>query len=345
MQCVSCHFENMPGTQSCVRCGTSLSLSTAVIGVAPPRAKPWQKSLRRWLPLRPLFYPLRNSWFAACRTVNTSLARDLRIQLPPPGGIVRMIVPGWAHVHLGQYERGRIFGTAWIASLVVGMVAFGSTIGAIALGFAFAVHAASVLDLVMQFNEAHGRSIAIAAAMTFVLLLAIYVPLGRLGSHIVSSRRLLETGSPFAAGDVVLFRPGAYQTTIAEPGEIVLYRNAPFRTTVDGYFGRTVLAQINGEWVDRVLAGPQSVVRWKDGELTVNGKPSPLRPLNPDRVPSRLEISVPPGACCVFPTTNPYLAQPQAADAFRSQCIVTRSQLSGKVLVRNYPFWRWWWVR
>src|SRR5215213_6505561 len=38
MQCSSCGFENMPGSEACARCASSLSLATAVMDVHPPRA-------------------------------------------------------------------------------------------------------------------------------------------------------------------------------------------------------------------------------------------------------------------------------------------------------------------
>src|SRR5437773_1641201 len=47
MQCPSCRFENMPGLDSCGRCGTSLSVSTATLDVNPPRASRTMKGMRQ----------------------------------------------------------------------------------------------------------------------------------------------------------------------------------------------------------------------------------------------------------------------------------------------------------
>src|SRR5919204_650375 len=47
MQCPSCRFQNMPGVEVCGRCGSSLRLATAVVDVHPPRARAWQKRVRR----------------------------------------------------------------------------------------------------------------------------------------------------------------------------------------------------------------------------------------------------------------------------------------------------------
>ena len=59
MQCPSCRFENMPGLESCGRCGTSLRLSTAVIDVSPPRASNTAKRVRKVVPRR-FFYQARD---------------------------------------------------------------------------------------------------------------------------------------------------------------------------------------------------------------------------------------------------------------------------------------------
>ncbi len=345
MQCPGCQFENMPSTPSCVRCGASLSLATTAISVIPPRASDWRKAFRRWLPLRPTYYPIRDAVVAIAQSMGISISRRLEIQFPPPLVMARMILPGWANAYLGHTERGRVYLCAWLLSLLVGIVAFGSTIGAIALGLTFAVHIASILDLLLQGNQAGARSLTILTVLAAAILLAIYLPVGRVASRFVSSRQLIQTTEPFTSGDVVLFRPRAYTTTLPQPGDVVLYRNTPFNAAAPRRSYRRAYNRIEGEWVDRVVAGPGSTVRWQDGTLLVNGEPSPFLPLNPQNLPSLLEIEVPYDACCILPTTNPYLAEARSAEEFRSSCIVPRSHLVGKVIVRNYPIWRWWWVR
>lgn len=345
MQCVNCHFENMPGTALCVRCGTSLNLATMAIDVYPPRAGKRRKAIRRWLPLGRTYYPLRNALAASRQTVAAAIAAGLNIHLPAKGDVARMIVPGWAHMHLGHRDRGRAFLFGWLATLVVGVLTFGTTIGAIALGLAFATHAASILDLLMQVNQTSARTLVLVTTLVFVALLAIYIPAGRAASQFISSRQLLQTTEPFVSGDVVLFSPRAYDTALPAPGDIVLYRNRSFRTAVQDYAFRDAINRIEGEWVDRVVAGPNSTVKWEKGKLFVNGKSSPFLPLNPANLPPSLEIIVPSNACCVLPTTNPYFRESNSAEVFQSNCIVPRSLLVGKVIVRNYPVWRWWWVR
>jgi hypothetical protein len=270
--------------------------------------------------------------------------RDLQIETPALGTALRMIVPGWAHWHVGLRGRARAFAGIWGACLLVGLLGFGSSIGAVALGAAFAVHAGSILDLLLQVEGAKVRSTVLVMMLTAALLAGAYVPLGRAALGIITARQLLETGEPLEPGDVVLFMPGAYNTRLPQPGEVVLYSNTPFRTTdprAPG--GRARQLSIRGEWVDRVVAGPGSTVKWIDGKLWVDGQESIYLPLNPNRISGPFEFTVPTDACCVFPTTNPY-ANAVGGTGYSTSAIVHQSQLVGRVVVRNYPFWRWWFL-
>jgi hypothetical protein len=158
----------------------------------------------------------------------------------------------------------------------------------------------------------------------------------------VNARTLLIAGSPLQAGDNLVFVPRTAGAPLPSPGAIVLFRNAPFR--IDGGMRgghRRVVQAIDGEWADRVIAGPGSIVRLESGKLTVDGNPSAYLPLNPDKLPATLDISVPPESVCILPTTNSFLE----VDAIGGQCIIPRSHLVGRVLVRNSPFWRFWWMQ
>src|SRR4051812_12976476 len=65
MQCSSCGFENMPGSDACGRCGSSLRLATMVMDVQPPRAGKITKKLRRVLPVSKAKYAMRDRCAAA----------------------------------------------------------------------------------------------------------------------------------------------------------------------------------------------------------------------------------------------------------------------------------------
>ncbi len=346
MQCVNCQFENMPGSPACVRCGTSLGLATAVISIDPPRATRLQKELRRWIPFWPMYYPVRNQLASALQRATAVVARDLAIHLPAFGTWFRMIVPGWAHLHEGHTRRGRGFLGVWLAALFVAAVSYGTSIGAVAVGILFATHASSILDLLLQGGHRTLRAAAIATALSVTLALVIYWPIASTLPRYLASRQLLQTSPPFVEGDVILYNPRAFVGASPQSGDVVLYRNSEFTVpTADGArLGRPMQTRVRGEWIDRVIAGPNSHVRWDGKNFWINGVQSSVLPLGPNALAANFEMEVPSGACCIFPTTNPYLAQ-LSESAWRAHCIVPNSQITGKVLMRNYPFWRLWWAQ
>src|ERR1700676_2660651 len=114
MQCFNCRFENMPGIIVCGRCGTSLQVGTAVIDVNPPRARPWKKRLRRFLPMNQAAIKVRDASSAATRHVKAA-TQDVGMPVPPARLLWRLLVPGLAHFHLGQRHRGWAFLGAYLA--------------------------------------------------------------------------------------------------------------------------------------------------------------------------------------------------------------------------------------
>src|SRR5262245_20174802 len=134
MQCSSCRFENMPGLDACGRCGSNLRLATAVLDVEPPRATPWQKRLRRWLPwssVNQLRYAVRDGKvYAASRLEETGL------WIPEPAILFRLLIPGWAHFFTGQRIRGGLFLGIYLVLLGLGILLWGTTAGGILLGLA-----------------------------------------------------------------------------------------------------------------------------------------------------------------------------------------------------------------
>jgi hypothetical protein len=335
MQCPSCDFQNMPGNTRCLRCGASLEMATASIGVEPPRASARSKRLRKWLPSSPrIAMRLQRAWEAV---PGRALEEWRRAELPA-NCMPRLIVPGWAQAYLGDRVPARRFFWAWLGLGLVGLVCYGSQLGELCLGGMVAVHSGSIIDACWRAAPAETqfrRGVA-AAAFCGVAMIA-YLIAGSNLDRLVDSRQWLEIGQPFAPGDVVLFRRGVFANEAPQPGDVVVYHS-------DGRVagrvrGRNGFLQINADWVDRVIAGPGSRIRWESGQLWVDDQPSDLRPLNPERMPERLEMTVPAGAFAIFPTTHPYFA-PAAETS-----IVPQGRILGRAIVRNYPPWRFWLLR
>jgi hypothetical protein len=95
-----------------------------------------------------------------------------------------------------------------------------------------------------------------------------------------------------------------------------------------------------GDRIDRILAGPNSRVRWEDGRLYVDDVESPLRPLNPAAAPGRLAVQVPPGHFLIIPTTLPRVNPQAPADLWTHMCLVPAREIRGTVYLRTHPLSR-----
>src|SRR5262249_46125626 len=146
---------------------------------------------------------------------------------------------------------------------------------------------------------------------------------------------------PLAAGDVVLFRPQERLRSLPQPGDVVVYRRAGYSIPQGDH---RVLMRPVGEGMDRLIAGPESLVRWRRGTLTCTGIPTELRPMIADRLPGDFELQVPSGYVCIFPSTDTLLST-GSPEQWIQQAIVPQDAILGRAVVRNYPFWRFWWIQ
>lgn len=199
MQCASCQFENMPGIEVCGRCGSLLGLRSLAIDVHPPRAGAWAKQWRqRWSPFRSLYFKARQAG-------RTRWLEDLEAAMLhglPMGILIRMIVPGWAHSHLGRRTRGLLFLLPWLGSLALSLLfiyvtlntvpiprygggvtlrTFGNmrgglSLGGMFLGLAFSVHFASCLSLARLQGTQTGEFFR-TIRMRLIAVLAVLYPL------------------------------------------------------------------------------------------------------------------------------------------------------------------------
>src|SRR5689334_14677796 len=102
MLCTNCQFHNMPGSEACARCGTSLQLAAAIaLNVHPPRASAPAKFLRRALPIRRILIGIRDE---------PSIVR-LRAAAVTGGllSLLRLSIPAWPQFHSGHRHRAHAF--------------------------------------------------------------------------------------------------------------------------------------------------------------------------------------------------------------------------------------------
>jgi signal peptidase I len=340
MQCFNCHFENMPGITVCGRCGTSLGVATAVIDVHPPRARSWSKRLRRLVPVRRAAIRLRDVTASASSRVQ---AAALEVGMPetPAPLIERMIVPGWAHFYLGQRVRGWIFMGLYAALVPLALVFWGTTPGSILLGLVFSVHASSVVDVLFQCPGQIGSRLLITGIVMAALGLGLYFPAGWVLNRLADTRTISRNVAPFEADDVVLVNRFAYLRSLPQPGDVVLVR-------IPADNGAGIRLQ-EGEFIDRILAGPGDRVKVQAGQIMINDSPSTHEPLNVNNVTSRLaalQLTVPPDSYFILPTTMGYVNERLAtSQLWHSLSLVPHDRIVGKVYMRHQPMPRLWLIR
>jgi hypothetical protein len=351
MQCSNCHFENMPGTPMCGRCGTSLNLGAAALDVHPPRAASWRKWLRRQLPVRRATSGIRNAVAATGTGVRDvvlaaggrQVADAVSAQRQALGVFWRLVVPGWSHYHIGLPLRGRWFLWGFLGLLIPGLLFLGTGWGSILIGLAFSVHSAAVLDIFNQSApaESAGQQILKSIGVSILLFVLLYMPIGRLIALLAEPQVIQISTPPLQEGDVLLISHLAYRRSGPTPGDVVLYQSVSYRYQTANPSGHGIINYIyEGPRIDRIIAGPGEQVQWNAGWLTINGRLSPLRPLNPRMLPERLEIKVPADCYLIFATTTPNFGPAADAGAWQALSCVRRENIRGRVYLRTHPLFR-----
>jgi signal peptidase I len=339
MQCPSCRFENMPGLQTCGRCGTALNLATAAIDVHPPRASKTAKRVRKFVP-RSAIYTARDTAAEVGRIVTGSF-EDAQVPLPEPPLLARLIVPGWAHIYVGMTLRGRIFLAVYLFLAAMGLLTWGTDMGSLWLGLAMSVHASSALDVLVRQGTMRFPRMVLTSVIVFLVLGAVvYYPAYQVGSHVAAPIRFEEPAGPFERRDVVLVNRWAFMPRNPRRGDVVLFRPLWGARTGAPYVGihaRFVIEE--NELIDRLVGLPGDRVVWNQGVLTVNGAPVLWAPLFPSKLPAELDITVPVGRYLVFPTTSRVPAPDWNIG------LIEPDNIEGGAFLRISPLARFWFIR
>jgi hypothetical protein len=340
MQCSSCGFENMPGSESCGRCSTSLRLATATMDVHPPRAGKFAKRLRRVLPVRQAYYGVRDA-VQGVHPPRPPLGSAILDDLPPWRLLWRLVVPGWSHFHNGQRVRGHLFLWGFVAFLLPGLMLLGTGWGSFFLGLAFSMHTSAAIDV---FNHSAprytmGQLLARSLLVTLAFAIGLYLPSAWLLGRVAAVRTIQLTAVPFEEGDVVWVNQSLHAHDWPRPGQVVLYA-IPVQRVPGGEAHRGAIYEYAGERVDRVLASSGDKVVWDEGRLIVNGVRSPLLPMNETIGVRRLALTVPHDCVFILPSTTPNLGGAAPAGVLEALSCVPREQIAGTVYFRSQPLSR-----
>jgi hypothetical protein len=173
MQCPSCEFQNLPGSDSCGRCATSLRLAaSAALDIHPPRASGKGGLFRR------INVALDKFARGLMESSSRFAAHRLDWRMPPPGIVPRMILPGWSQLHAGQRIRGWVYLTCFVACILLSIINLRTNIGGIMLGLAFYIHSTAALDMLMQLTPRSGilTRIGWSLVISVVLGAVLYLP-------------------------------------------------------------------------------------------------------------------------------------------------------------------------
>jgi hypothetical protein len=329
----------MPGVETCGRCGSTLRLETAVLDVHPPRATALRKGLRRLLPWRWAAAGVRNTARAAGRETRR-LADEQELNLPPAGVLARVVVPGLPYFYLGNAAVGWLVVGVYVPLLLLGVLFFGTFLGSVLLGLAVSVHAGSVIGLLLRYATSVPVRVLTGLLVLASLGLCVYGPAVWAVNQYARPLTIDEASEPLKPGDVLLLNPRAYRSAPPRPGDIVLFRAGQLYVPAGtgGVRYNTMIA--GGERIDRILAGPDSTVEWKDGRLLVNGVESDMRPLNPARLPAEFSVRVPEGRYLIFPSTTPRPNPNLSAELLLRTSLIPGQDIDGSIYIRTQPLSR-----
>ncbi|HET6247476.1 MAG TPA: hypothetical protein VFE47_07265 [Tepidisphaeraceae bacterium] len=346
MQCSNCQFFNMPGSDACGRCGTSLRLSDAAIAVLPPRASPLQKRVRRirsvWRNDRPAQNAFQRGPFAC--GVRNAVESGSHLAL-----FLAAVIPGLPHLARGQNIRAHLFFWSFLLAITTALAMMGTYHSGLVLGLAFSIHSAAIADVVhqryptLQFRLRMLQGALVSAA----LVILIYAPIGFVIGSIAAPNIVSTQILPFQQGDVILVN------RLARPavGQIVLYalpdEGDPARLP-QLREGQRLIVYV-GRAADRILAGPGSVVECRKGVLYVDGRISENLPLNPVKLPDAWQATLPADTFFILPSALPRRPEERhniedSTNWLHLACI-PRGGIVGRIVAQTHPLKQFHFVR
>lgn len=332
MRCQRCEFENIPGLEACMRCGSVLTAGSEPIDIHPPRMPSWKR------PIRGFFRQLRQFMPVAAWSGDDLHSRafpDWLRKVSRVGffGAMLSFIPGLAHVIQKRFHTVRWWIVAWLVILLAALSFYGSPIGLILLGLAIGIHVwiavhSALIDEYPQFNY---RAVGFAIFLFFYFIL--YMAIGRLifaglqGGY-------ASVDVPYAKiqhGDYLLGRPSQADPADITRGNFVLVELENVRGQRMGRRRGSAYAQVIG------LGG--DTVRISNRHFVVNDEV-----LDTERYPVQAWLPNELGSTVVPQDSYFISAQYRGTGYNMSQvlqvCIVNHDQIESKAFFRWMPLHR-----
>ena len=297
-QCQSCRFENMPQYQTCVRCGSILPGSNAPIGIEPPRAGKLEKSLRLASVIRTINRCTGTiiggiAW--AWQTIRPHLQLQIRsADLTILGMFWKGIIPGLPQWYFDRKPHDKIFFFGWLTLLLLSFLTFGLPISGILFGLAISLHLCSIIDIAIITSPLNRDRFFLFCICVIGAIFLLYIPARTLTGNHFNAHTVGITVGPLQRGDGLLYTR-SWRTITPKVGDVVLYRVPGARVQQGG----DVIIFLGANLFDRVLALEGQTVSWEDGQLFVDGVPSPYQPVDPTNLPPNTTFVVPEGQCYI----------------------------------------------
>lgn len=331
MKCARCDFENIPGQDRCLKCGSILEVAGAVVEVHPPRMSAWKRPMRgilRWVRRRR----------AVPAEIPTGFIREKLGRIATDGlvGLVVGIIPGLAHVAKGRFREIRLILLLWAALLFLGLFLYGSGLGFVCIGLAIGLHAWIAIQFGL-FKEIAGFIEKIVVVVTVVVVLTVLywaIPRILLHGYTGGHTSLTIPQLNISAGDYLLVRRTPRLRQFPR-GTLVLIRPERFRNA------RTHMGLGGQDWtVGQVVGCPEERIGIANTRFVVEGHElDPARFPVPQWLQGRVtRVSVPTDSYFV---TTEYTVRRRGRATLSDQMIADAC-LMGTEDIRGEAFMRWW---
>jgi hypothetical protein len=332
----------MPGTDGCVRCGSSLHAATLVMDVRPPRAGKLAKRWRRAMPnlTRTQTHVGRLIRFGA-DCLSPARSRLVITQWPL---VWRSVLPGWAHWHAGRRDRGRWFITAFCTLGAFGVLFYGRTLGSIFSGLAIAVHVSAIFDLINQYEPPRINVFGIAfdcpawlvsLAVMMAVLLVLYAPIAGAIMQVAAPVEVTQSFEALQAGQVVLVNQRLGPGDQLQDGQLVLFNSSTYRV-LNPFLHETVVN--SNQSIGRILAGGGDMLTCVGGRVYVNGRQCLWQPSQPISLPSAEPVSE--GMFVLLWNGTDERGTAVGATIAPELLRIPRDQIDGRIYWRYQPIWK-----
>jgi len=322
MQCPSCGFENIPGSEQCCVCSALLSSRQSGETVFPPRARDrsfWQRV--RWSLTTSAGFTRAVGRLQALRRSlsNVEFRRRLsaarpQVNLHEIGLLLLSVIPGLGHVYVvGDVRRGRRILLGSLGALVLAMVAYRTILADVLVYGIIALSMFCVFVVADRLREIRGEEAQFVRRVGIALLvLAVY-----LGSYVLLRSALSSRMM------VVRIEAEPWSEVVSAGDSLLLTRHDIYRRG-DIVAGAGYWQHYQVPNVGPIIGVPGDRIEVAD-RVYVNGMPTGARPRHVESSPSA-EVTLAEDEYWLMPGLN-------------INQVVNREMVASAGVIQDYNVW------